>query len=144
MQIGQLATLAGVNIQTLRYYERQGLLPEPDRRASGYREYEPETVALVRFVKRAQELGFTLREIGELISLRDSDSVRRPEVRALAAAKIEDVERKIRGLSAMRTALRGLVDACSCGNGMSACPIIEALDEPSANQVRAHAASVPY
>jgi MerR family mercuric resistance operon transcriptional regulator len=82
----------------------------------------------VRFIKRAQELGFTLREIAELIDLRQSPR-RGAEVRALAAAKVEDIERKMRQLGAMRTALGGLVQACDCEGGAPMCPIIEALDD---------------
>jgi Hg(II)-responsive transcriptional regulator len=129
MRIGDVSAKAGVNIQTLRYYERRGLLPEPARGSSGYRLYDPETVRLVRFIKRAQELGFTLREIEELIELRQSPR-RGGEVRALAATKVEDIERRIRQLKAMRKALGGLVAACDCDGGTLACPIIEALDDP--------------
>jgi MerR family mercuric resistance operon transcriptional regulator len=128
MRIGEVAAEAGVNIQTVRYYERLGLLPEPQRRSSGYRAYDHDTVRLVRFIKRAQELGFTLREIAELIDLRQSPR-RGAEVRALAAAKVEDIERKMRQLGAMRTALGGLVQACDCEGGAPMCPIIEALDD---------------
>jgi MerR family mercuric resistance operon transcriptional regulator len=71
LRIGQVATLAGVNIQTLRYYERRGLVREPERRHSGYREYPPDTVALIRFIKRAQDLGFSLREVADLLHLRE-------------------------------------------------------------------------
>lgn len=128
MRIGEVAGRAGVNIQTLRYYERRGLLPEPERGRSGYRAYDPDTVRLVRFIKRAQELGFTLREIEDLIELRQSPR-RGAEVRAVAAAKVEDIERRIRQLKAMRKALGGLVAACDCEGGTLACPIIEALDD---------------
>jgi len=128
MRIGEVAAGAGVNIQTLRYYERRGLLPEPGRRGSGFRAYDPETIRLVRFIKRAQELGFTLREIAELVELRRSPRGG-AEVRALAAAKIEDIERRMARLSAMRNALGGLVQACECEEGAPTCPIIEALDD---------------
>ena len=128
MRIGEVAAQAGVNIQTLRYYERRGLLPEPARSNSGYRAYDPDTVRLVRFIKRAQELGFTLREIEDLIKLRQSPR-RGAEVRAVASAKVEDIERRIRQLKAMRKALGGLVAACDCDCDTLACPIIEALDD---------------
>lgn len=128
MRIGEAADQAGVNIQTLRYYERRGLLPVPERGSSGYRAYEPDTVRLVRFIKRAQELGFTLREIEDLIELRQSPR-RGGEVRAVAAAKVEDIERRIRQLKAMRKALGGLVAACDCEGETLTCPIIEALDD---------------
>ena len=128
MRIGRVAAAADVNIQTLRYYERRGLLPEPARSNSGYRAYDPDTVRLVRFIKRAQELGFTLREIEDLIELRQTPR-RGAEVRAVAAAKVEDIERRIRQLKAMRKALGGLVAACDCEGGTLSCSIIEALDD---------------
>ena len=130
MRIGEVAAQARVNVQTLRYYERRGLLPEPERGTSGYRAYDPDTVRLVRFIKRAQELGFTLREIEDLIALRQSPR-RSAEVRAVAAAKVEDIERRIHQLRAMRKALGGLVEACDCEGDTPTCPIIEALDDSS-------------
>ncbi len=128
MRIGEVAEQAGVNIQTLRYYERRGLLPEPRRGDAGYRKYEPDTVRLVRFIKRAKELGFTLREIEDLVDLRQSPR-RGAEVRVVAAAKVDDIEHHIRQLKAMRKALSGLVAACDCEGGAPSCPIIEALDD---------------
>jgi len=128
LTIGEVAEQAKVHIETLRYYERRGLLPEPTRGSSGYRAYDSDTVGLVRFIKRAQELGFTLREIEDLIELRQSPR-RGAEVRAVAAAKVEDIERRIRQLKAMRKALGGLVAACDCEGGTLSCPIIEALDD---------------
>jgi len=130
MKIGQVATRAGVNIDTLRYYERRGLLAEPQRRPSGYREYPEETVPIIRFIKRAQDLGFTLNEIEELISLRDGgDGRRRSAVRALAEAKMRDIDQKLARLQAMRSALFGLVESCACSRGRPACPILEALND---------------
>jgi MerR family mercuric resistance operon transcriptional regulator len=129
-----------VNIQTLRYNERRGLPPEPERGQSGYRTYDPESVRLVRFIKRAQALGFTLREIGELIDLRQSPR-RGAEVRTLAAAKIEDMEHRMRQLRAMRNALIGLVKTCECEDGTPICPIIEALDEEPGDILHAAAAA---
>jgi Hg(II)-responsive transcriptional regulator len=128
MRIGKVATEAGVNVQTLRYYERRGLLPEPERGNSGYRTYDPDTVRLVRFIKRPQELGFTLREIEDLIELRQSPR-RGAEVRAVAATKVMNIERRIGQLKAMRKALAGLVAACDCDGDTPRCPIIEALDD---------------
>lgn len=135
MQIGEVAASAGVNIQTLRYYERRGLLPKPRRRGSGYRVYEPETVQLVRFIKRAQELGFTLAEVSDLIRLRKTDQRGANQVRALATAKLEDIERKVNQLGAMRQALQVLVEECACEGKAPACPIIEALNDPSEHLV---------
>lgn len=130
MKIGQVATQAGVNIDTLRYYERRGLLAEPERRPSGYREYPEETVSIIRFIKRAQDLGFTLDEIEELISLRGGrNGKRKSDVRALAQAKIGDIDQKLARLKAMRSALSALLEACACSGGRPACPILEALDD---------------
>lgn len=135
MRVGEVAKAANVNIQTLRYYERRGLVPAPSRRPSGYREYEADTVRLVRFIKRAQELGFTLAEIGELLVLREASAHRRPEAggraAATATAKIGQIDGKLRRLTAMRAALAQLVETCRCDRGALVCPIIEALEDPS-------------
>jgi len=129
LRIGAVARGAGVNIQTLRYYERRGLVRPPGRTPSGYREYPSEAVRLVRFIKRAQDLGFTLNEIGDLIALRNAAGRKRDNVRALAVAKMRDIDRKLEQLKAMRGALSTLVETCACRDGKPACPILEALDE---------------
>jgi len=135
MRTGEVARRAGVNIQTLRYYERRGLLAEPGRTASGYRSYPSDAVRVVRFVKRAQELGFTLAEVGELLRLRDGRTASRDRVRRRAEDKLRDIEGKIRGLQSMRGALTALLDSCRCG-GRPECPILEALEEPDASDSR--------
>src|SRR5262249_4860828 len=122
LKTGQVAAKAGVNVQTLRYYERRGLLKEPERRSSGYREYEPDAVRLVRFIKRAQELGFTLKEIEELLQFREDRRSSCAAVRAAAQAKIEDIERKVESLRAMKRALAVLVDSCARDGSMRECP----------------------
>jgi len=127
MRIGKAAEEAGVNIQTMRYYERRGLLPAPPRRASGYREFPADAVRIVRFIKRAQELGFSLEEVEELLQLRRSSSRDRARIRKVAERRIAQIERKIAELDRMRRALRGLVHACHEGTTLE-CPIIEALD----------------
>lgn len=129
LRIGEVASKAGVNIQTLRYYERRRLLEKPERTASGYREYPSETVRLIRFIKRAQDLGFTLSEIEDLIALRDASGRKRSEVRALAEAKMRDIDHKLAQLQAMRSALYTLVESCGCRDGRPTCPILEALDD---------------
>jgi Hg(II)-responsive transcriptional regulator len=129
LRIGEVASGAGVNIQTLRYYERRGLLEAPDRTASGYREYPSETVRLIRFIKRAQDLGFTLKEIEELIALRDAKGRKRSKVQALAEAKVRDIDKKLAQLQAMRSALHTMVERCACRDGRPMCPILEALDD---------------
>jgi Hg(II)-responsive transcriptional regulator len=133
LRIGEVAARAGVNIQTLRFYERRGLLEEPARRPSGYRAYPPETVRVVRFIKHAQELGFTLREVEELLRLRDSTSTPCSEVQAAAEAKVADIEGKVRRLLAMKRALTLLVKSCA-RNASPECPLLEALEEAQAGQ----------
>jgi Hg(II)-responsive transcriptional regulator len=129
LKTGEVAAQAGVNVQTLRYYERRGLLKEPERRASGYREYPPDAVQLIRFIKRAQDLGFTLAEIEDLLRLRSDQESACTEVRAAAEAKIEDIEEKIRHLRAMKRALGMLVASCATEGSARHCPILEALDD---------------
>lgn len=131
LKVSEVAKQAGVNLQTIHYYERRGLLPKPPRTGSNYRAYPTDAVLLVRFIKRAQELGFTLKEIRELIALRDSRSRRRSEVRAVAETKMRDIDQKLTRLRAMRNALHSLIETCACGTGRLACPIFEALDDPS-------------
>jgi MerR family copper efflux transcriptional regulator len=128
MTIGEVAERGGVNLQTIRYYEREGLLPPPPRLPSGYRVFSEPTVRRVRFIKRAQELGFTLAEIRELLSLRIDHERDRSEVRAIAEAKVADIEEKIRTLSAMKEALVRLTEHCSGHGPASECPILESLD----------------
>ena len=133
MRIGKASREAGVNVQTLRYYERRGLLPKTNRLASGYREYDQGTVALVRFIKKAQELGFTLNEIGELIALRANRSRSDEDVRRVAMKKIEGMDRRIRQLTAMKNELAALVERCSSTRCRDDCVIIDAFDDANAD-----------
>lgn len=126
-RIGAAARDAGVSVQTLRYYERRGLLPAPARTVSGYRRYGPETARVVRFIKRGQELGFTLSEIAQLLGLRTTPRGERSRVLELATAKVADIDQRIAHLSAMRSALAALVDSCECGSSKLECSILEAL-----------------
>lgn len=121
--IGGLARAAGVNVETVRYYQRRGLLPKPGKPAAGHRRYAPETLARLRFIKRAQELGFTLREIAELLKL---DGAACGEARGLADRKRVDIEARMKDLAAMRRALDRLLRACRTG-GRATCPLIESL-----------------
>ncbi|MGH7546783.1 MAG: MerR family DNA-binding protein [Gemmatimonadales bacterium] len=129
LRIGAVALQAGVNVQPLRYYEQRGLLGKPERTPSGYREYPPQAVQVVRFIKRAQDLGFTLNEIADLMRLRQTRGRDRRRVRALAAAKLADIKGKIRHLQSMRRALATLVESCECAGAELECPILEALDD---------------
>ena len=126
---GKLAKAAGINTETLRYYERRGLLPEPPRRDSGYRLYPPESVERLRFIKRAQSLGFTLEEIGRLLALRISHTATAKDVRDEAEEKIAQIEAKIAALTDMRTALTHLVEQCHGEGPTSDCPILDALTD---------------
>lgn len=129
LTIGAVAKQAGVNIDTLRYYERQGVVVKPPRTDSNYRAYPEETVRRVRFVKRAQELGFSLKEIKGLLALRATRGARCEDVRQQALRKIEDIEDKIRSLQAMKAALGKLADECASTRGpVSDCPILESLN----------------
>lgn len=131
---GQAAKAAGVGVETLRFYEREGLLPAPTRRGSGYRVYPRETVDRLAFIKRAKRLGFTLKEIRELLRLRDDPEAGRRDVREKTAAKVADLDAAIADLQAKRRELLALASECS-GDGPAAdCPIVVGLshgdDEP--------------
>jgi MerR family mercuric resistance operon transcriptional regulator len=126
---GEVADQAGVNLQTVRYYERRGLIPEPPRTAGGFRQYAPEAVSRIRFVKRAQELGFTLDEIDELLALRADAGADAVEVKHLAEAKAADIAAKIRDLQRMKETLDALAAACSGEGSTSDCSILHALDD---------------
>lgn len=128
MRIGELARRAGVNVQTVRYYERRGLLHDPRDRAAGYREYTPATLDRLRFIKRAQELGFTLAEITELLALRLDPHTEAADVKARAQAKIAEIDHKIHDLEHIRDALTHLAGLCRGGHGPTGeCPLLDAL-----------------
>lgn len=129
MTIGKLAKKCGVGVETVRFYEREGLIEEPPRRESGYRQYPEETVHRLRFIRKAKKLGFTLKEIRELLELRLDGEQTCDEVRSLAEAKIADIEEKIGLLQKMRTALGELVVACKSSKKTEACPILRAIEK---------------
>jgi len=136
LTIGRVAATAGVNIETIRYYQRRGLLEEPAKPLGGYRNYPLEMVNRVRFIKRAQTLGFTLEDVAGLLQLSDSDAC--TKTRRLAARKLSLIEQKIAELMTMHDALAELVGRCDRKLKRGACPIIEILQwdssvEPSAN-----------
>ncbi len=128
LKIGQVAEGGGVNLQTIRYYEREGLLPEPPRLQSGYRMFPENTVRRVRFIKRGQELGFTLAEIKELLSLRIDPQKECSDVKRLASVKIADIQEKIRTLEAMKRVLTGLTKICPGSGPSTECPILDSID----------------
>ena len=128
LTIGEVAERANVHIETLRYYERRGLVARPPRSASNYRRYPEDVVRRVRFIKRAQALGFSLNDIEELLSLRADPEAGCAEVRAFAEANMKDIDAKIGALTAMENALSTLVAECSGEGPLSGCPIIESLE----------------
>ncbi|MCI0462003.1 MAG: MerR family DNA-binding protein [Gemmataceae bacterium] len=128
LTIGQVARRAGVGIETVRFYERQGLLEEPPRKESGYRQYPADVVSRLRFIKRAKELGFSLREIKELLALRFDPDTTCAEIRQRATAKIADIEAKLRDLQRMKQALVKLTQACKGSGPLWECSILEALE----------------
>lgn len=132
LKIGELARAAGVGVETIRYYERRGLLAQPPRRTSGYRQYPPHAVRRVRFIRRAQALGFTLNEIEDLLALRVDEERSCADVRALARSKLKDIERRVAELQQMGRALERVARRCRGRGPTSECPILEVLDEEEA------------
>lgn len=128
--IGQLAKAGGVRVQTVRYYERRRLLLPASRLPSGYRLYGEEALKRLRFIKNAQALGFTLREIEGLLNLRVKSVNHCREVQTKASAKLATVEAKIRDLEALARALRTLIHACQAGQPTDHCPILASLESP--------------
>jgi DNA-binding transcriptional MerR regulator len=129
---GEVAAQAQVNTQTLRYYERRGLLPEPERTRSGYRAYTPDAVRVARFVKRAQQLGFTLDDIEDLLHRAEGGPASCEEARAMARTRIADLQRRINELAGMRDALARLVDTCDQPLAERDCPILHDIETVAA------------
>jgi len=127
MKIGEVATAAGVGIDAVRFYEREGLLPKPARRPSGYRDYSPDAVLDLRFIKRAKELGFSLKEISELIAIDRDPEATAGDVKKLAEEKLTDLEDKIRSLQRMKRALREVAESCPGRGPTRDCPILRSL-----------------
>ena len=132
MKIGELAQKAEVNIDTVRYYERQGLLPEPQRLRSGYRQYALGDVSRLRFVRRAKALGFTLQEIGKLLELSSHSGKDMAGMKTTAMEKLADLEEKLTELTRIRDGLKMLVDSCPGLGTLEQCPILDALAEDPA------------
>ena len=123
--IGSLAETAGVNVETIRFYQRKGLLPEPDRPVGGIRRYGAADVARVRFIKSAQRLGFSLDDVAQLLRLEDGTHCQ--EAAELGAARLADVRARLMDLQRMEAALSQLVAACRTGRGKVSCPLIAAM-----------------
>lgn len=133
MTSSRLARAAGVHQQTIRYYERRGLIPEPPRTGAGYRQYPAETLTRVRFIKQAQALGFTLREIRALLALRIRPGVDCADIRERTRQKVSEIQQKIEALQRMETALTTLVRRCRGKGPVEECPILGAMDDGLAN-----------
>ena len=125
--VGQLARAAAVNVETVRYYQRIGLLPMPRRDYGSIRRYLPDDLKRIRFIKRAQNLGFSLDEVAVLLGLSDGRHCK--ETKALAQKRLTVVEEKIADLEAIQKALKGLVAKCAQGSRGCGCPVIDALTE---------------
>jgi Hg(II)-responsive transcriptional regulator len=123
----ELASRGGVNLATVRFYERRGLLPKPPRSTSGYRIFPDEAVRRIHFIKHAQALGFSLEEVQELVGLWLDDHTKCSDVRQRAEQKIAQVQERINALRAMKKALTRLVAACSCQRADAGCPLLETL-----------------
>ena len=134
LTIGRLAEAADSDVETIRYYERRGLIPEPPRGRNGYRLYPASAVARLRFIQRAKTLGFSLAEIADLLRLQDANADR-GEVRALTRQKVADLEQRIADLQRMRGVLAHLEERCSGHGPAESCPIIEALNQDASREV---------
>ncbi len=128
LTIGELGKSAGAGVETIRYYERMGLLDQPTRTPSGYRRYTPEAAARLRFIKQAQQLGFSLKEIAELLSLKVSPASTCADVKRKAESKIAYIEHRIASLRKKKRALEQLKSECSGRGPIGECPILDALD----------------
>ncbi|HSG46555.1 MAG TPA: heavy metal-responsive transcriptional regulator [Longimicrobiales bacterium] len=129
MRIGELAEMAGVGVQTVRYYERRGLLPEPSREESGYRKYADGDLARLRFIVKAKSLGFTLSEIRDLLALRVDPGSTADDVRRRAQSKLDGVDARLRDLGRIRDALSRLVETCQAHGDAEECALLHALED---------------
>ncbi len=129
MTISKAAREAGVGVETIRFYERRGLIEQPPKpRSAGYRVYPSGTIERIRFIRQAQDLGFSLREIEDLLSLRADPATDSRDVRERALAKLDEVDRKIERLDSIRKALQELIAACPGSGALRGCSIMEAIE----------------
>ncbi len=131
MQIGEVANQSEVGIETIRYYEREGLLAEPHRKPSGYRQYNESVVTRLQFIRRSKELGFTLAEIKELLELWFEADTKCEHVRQRAGQKITDIDEKIRSLQKMKRSLKKVISECESRGSFGDCPLLEGIDNSS-------------
>jgi MerR family mercuric resistance operon transcriptional regulator len=128
LNIGQVAKETGVTVEAIRFYEKQNLITAPQRSESGYRKYPLETIKRVRFIQHAKEVGFTLKDVGELLALRREPNTSCTEIKLCTLQKIEEVDRKISDLNKIRDALARMIMKCSGQGALSECPILEELE----------------
>ena len=128
INIGQVAKQTGVTVEAVRFYEKQGLIAAPQRTDAGYRQYPLDAVKRVQFIQRAKEAGFTLKDIGELLALRQKPGTSCADIKLRATQKIEEVDQKIHDLNRIRDALGRMVLKCSGRGKLSECPILEELE----------------
>jgi MerR family mercuric resistance operon transcriptional regulator len=128
LTIGQVAKQTRVTVETVRFYEKQGLIGTPQRSDAGYRQYPEDTVKRVRFIQNAKDVGFTLKDIAELLALRREPGTSCTDIKLRATRKMEEVDRKIQDLDHIRDALAGLIMTCSGSGAASQCPILEQLE----------------
>ncbi len=133
LTIGHLAKAAKVNVETVRYYQRVGLVDEPVKPFGGFRIYPEETINRIRFIKRAQKLGFSLQDIAHLLKLGNSHC---DDVREQAETKLAQIEAQIKDLQSMRKTLKKLITECNAGNESGNCPIVQSLTVNAANRVK--------
>ena len=131
--IGEVAKRTGLGVETVRFYEKAGLIPIPDRSASGYRRYPEATVKKLNFVQHAKTLGFSLKEIAELIALKNSENADCDEIKTRAYSKVTEIQSKIDALEKMKTALQPLIEQCETNKSNQECPILSALGDENPN-----------
>jgi MerR family mercuric resistance operon transcriptional regulator len=129
LRIGQVAKKGDVGVETVRFYESEGLIELPKRNASGYRQYPESTIMQIQFIRQAKSLGFSLKEIGELIKLKKTPNARCDGVKTAAVGKIADIQKKIDALVRMKEALQPLVAKCRASEPICDCPILNAINE---------------
>lgn len=133
LTIGKAAKTAGIGVETIRFYERKGLIDQPPRRESGYRQYSSDVIPRLRFIKRAKELGFSLKEIQALLELKRNPETTCAEIKQRSEEKIMDIEGRIRDLQSMLSVLQNLSTSCKGSGPLGDCPILGALDHENIN-----------
>lgn len=128
LNIGQVAKQTGISVEAIRFYEKQGLIEVPLRSASGYRQYQAATVKRIRFIQRAKEVGFTLKDVNELLSLRREPGATCTDIKLQATQKIEEIDQKIHDLGQIRSALASMIMKCRGRGSLAECPILEELE----------------